>query len=73
MKIAMGNIQNGATERRRIVEKNKYIFYFLCVQKVFSSLHKFQITPLMADGLNSVFTWQSMGQSQASWFLSEIS
>ncbi len=28
MKIAMGNIQNGATERRRIVEKNKYIFLF---------------------------------------------
>ncbi len=26
-------------------------FYFLCVQKVFSSLHKIQIELLMADGL----------------------
>ncbi len=26
-------------------------FYFLCLQKVFSSLHKIQIEPLIADGL----------------------
>ncbi len=40
----------GETERRRIVE-NKFLFYFLCVQKLFSSLHKIQINSLMADGL----------------------
>ncbi len=40
----------GETERRRIVEKSRY-FYFLCVQKVFSSLHKIQVEPLTADGV----------------------
>ncbi len=45
----MGNIQNGATLTRRdeLLKKSCY-FYFLCV---FSSLHKIQIEPLMADGL----------------------
>ncbi len=37
-------------EWRRIVEKSSY-FYFLCIQKVFSSHHKIQIEPLMADGV----------------------
>ncbi len=30
--------------------KKSCCFYFLCIQKVFSSLHKIQIEPLMADG-----------------------
>ncbi len=38
------------TRRRRIVEYS-HNFYFLCVQKVFSSLHNIQIEPLMAEGL----------------------
>ncbi len=44
--------QNGATltQRDELLNKCRY-FYFLCVQKVFSSLHKVQIEPLMADGL----------------------
>ncbi len=36
-------MQNGTTRERGL--------YFLCVQKVFSSLHKIQIEPLMAGGL----------------------
>ncbi len=40
----MDILQNGATVTRR---RNSY-FCFLCIQKVFSSLH---IEPLMADGL----------------------
>ncbi len=53
---SMGNIQNGATLTRRDREemncwkKGRY-FYFFCIEKVFSSLHKIQIEPLMADGL----------------------
>ncbi len=53
-----GNIQNGATQTRRDREetncwkKNLY-FYFLCIQKVFSSLYIIQIEPLMADGVSS--------------------
>ncbi len=74
----------GETEGRRFVEKSHY-FYFLCIQKVFSSLHKILIESLMADGLpwrcfsilfwtsTVLFTWQSMGQSQASRFLTKIS
>ncbi len=48
-------LQNGATvtQMRRIVEWSHY-FYFLCVQKVFLSLHKVQIEPLMAEVL---FLW----------------
>ncbi len=42
------NIQNGAILTRR--DRESY-FYFLCAQKVFSSLHKIQIEPLMADWL----------------------
>ncbi len=30
---------------------DSWYFYLFCVQKVFSSLHKVQIEPLMADGL----------------------
>ncbi len=48
-------LQNRATltQRRSIVEWSHYL-YFLCIQKVFSSLHNSQIKPLMADGL---FWW----------------
>ncbi len=41
------------TERERgdkLLNKCHY-FYFLCLQKVFSSLHKIEIEPLTADGL----------------------
>ncbi len=48
------NFKNGATlmqrDREELLKKFRY-FYFLCVQKVFSSHHKIQIEPLMADGL----------------------
>ncbi len=57
------------TERQRgdkLLNKCHY-FYFLCLQKVFSSVHKIEIEPLMAD--DDVFhTLQSTGQSQASGF-----
>ncbi len=41
---------------------NRY-FYFLCVQKVFSSLHKAQIEPLMADGL----FWRYLSYFSGPW------
>ncbi len=34
-----------------LLKKSLY-FYFLCIQKVFSSLHKIQIEPPMADGFH---------------------
>ncbi len=37
--------------KRHIVENKKKTFYLVCIQIVFSSLHKIQIEPLMADGL----------------------
>ncbi len=43
----------GDEERQRadkLLNKCRY-FYFLCVHKIFLSLHKIQIEPLMADGL----------------------
>ncbi len=46
--------QNGAmlTQRDRGEELlNTFYFYFLCILKVFSLLHKIPIEPLMADGL----------------------
>ncbi len=50
---SVDNLQNGATLTRRDTEEsNCHYFYFPCVQKVFSSLHKVQIEPLMADGLS---------------------
>ncbi len=53
-------LQNGATltQRRQIVEWSRY-FYFLCVQKVFSSLHNSQ----MADGL----FWQCFSYFSGPW------
>ncbi len=55
----MGNIQNVATLMRRYREetncrKQSHYFNFLCVQKVFSSLHKIQIEPLIADVHNQI-------------------
>ncbi len=49
---SVDNLKNGATVTRRdeLLKKSIY-FYFLCVQKIFSSLHKIQIKPLMADGV----------------------
>ncbi len=46
-------LQNGAmlTQRGDELLNKCHYFNFLCVQKVFSSLHKIQIKPLMADGL----------------------
>ncbi len=47
------NFQNGATLTRRDREKMNCCkkSFFLCVQNVFSSLHKIQIEPLTADGV----------------------
>ncbi len=86
---SMGNIQNGATVTRRNKEEmncwKKVYFYFLCIQKVFWSLHKIQIEPLMADGLRwQCFSYFSgprqcylLGSQWDShkppWFLSKIS
>ncbi len=79
-------LQNSTTlKQRRLNCWIKSLFCFLCTEKVFSSLHKIQIEPLMADGLFwrcfSYFIWtltvqfimESMGQSQASRFSSKIS
>ncbi len=75
---SMGNIQNGATLTRRDS-------FFFCKQKVFSLLHKnSDWTPdgrwtslamlfILLWTSTVLFTWQSMGQSQASRFLSKIS
>ncbi len=41
----------GERESRRISKKKSLFFNFLCVQKVFSLLHKNQIEPLMVAGL----------------------
>ncbi len=51
---SLGNILISADEERpredQLLKKSLY-FYFIYVQKLFSSLHKIQIEPLMADGL----------------------
>ncbi len=39
------------------------LFYFFCIQKVFSSLHKIQIEPLMADGL----FWRCLSYFSGPW------
>ncbi len=56
-------LQNGATVTRRDTEETNCYFYFLCLQKVFSSLHKIQIEPLMADGL----FWRCLSYFSGPW------
>ncbi len=53
----------GETERRRDVGKKSRYFYFLCIQKVFSSLHNITIDPLMADGVS----WQCFSCFSGPW------
>ncbi len=49
--ITVKRHQKSGTKKRKKKMKTKPV-YFLCIQKVFSSLHKILIEPLMADGLS---------------------
>ncbi len=60
--------QSVNTRRIQILKlKKSHYFYFLCIQKVISSLHKIQIEPLMADGLS----WRcfSLFSEPRQWYL----
>ncbi len=57
-------LQNGTTLTQRGDELlKKSYFYFLCIQKVFSSHYKIQIEPLMADGL----FWRCLSYFAGPW------
>ncbi len=61
---SVDNLYNGTTVTWRDREEtNCCYFYFLCIQKVFSSHYKIQIEPLMADGL----PWRCFSYFSGPW------
>ncbi len=82
------NLQNGATVTRRDrgdeMLKKIYIFFFFAYKRYSRRIIQFRLNPdgrwtslamifILVWTSTMLFTWQSMGQSQASRFLSKIS